>query len=301
MKDPNDIYGREWILENGIPIVEEYMGNITVRQLHYRLVAIGMINDDRHYARVKSAMAKARWEDLIDMGAFLDRERSMSGTTEADPKDVESEIESGKGQVKAWINSYRLNKWSNQKNFVEVWIEKKALQGVFERPCFWADVALAPCKGYPSLTFLNDAAIRFRDAMERGQKVIILYFGDFDPSGADIPRSIQENLYRMGVDVEVKRIGLNQEQINELGLPGVPPKRTDSRTARWDGAAVVELDAVEPKLLAEMAKKAIAEYFDKDLHEELKQKEAEEREIYRQALKEYVKDLGDEDDETGGD
>ncbi len=295
MKDLKDIYGREWILENGVPIVESYYGNITVRQLHYRLVAIGMINDDKHYSRVKSAMGVARWNGLLDMGAFLDRERSMSGSTSAEEIDVDEQIESGKRQVKAWINSYHLNRWSNQNYFIEVWIEKKALQGVFENPCFMADVALAPCKGYPSLTFLNDAKRRFMEAMDRGQEIVILYFGDYDPSGEDIPRSIKENLARMGVDVEVRRMALNPEQIAEMGLPGVPPKKTDSRTANWDGDSVVELDAVEPKVLAQMAKDAIEEYFDEGLYDELKAKEREEREVYRQALKEFVKDLGDEE------
>ena len=65
------------------------------------------------------------------------------------------------------MNAYRLNRWSNQENYVEVWIEKKALQGVFETPCRRADVGLAPCKGYPSLTFLNDAKDRFEEAIAK--------------------------------------------------------------------------------------------------------------------------------------
>ena len=245
------------IIENAQNILSEYPGGITVRQLHYRLVAIGMINDMNHYKRVVTAMTKARWDDIVDMEAFVDRERSMYGETKADEKDLDDEIEQGETQVKAWMQNYRLNRWSNQDNYIEVWIEKKALQGVFERPCLAKSVGLAPCKGYPSITFLHDAYMRFSEAECNGKNPIILYFGDYDPSGEDIPRSIENNLRRMGVDVEVKRLALLPEQIEEMNLPGVPPKRTDTRTRNWSGGSVVELDAVEPTRLADMCKQQL--------------------------------------------
>jgi len=99
------------------------------------------------------------------------------------------------------------------------------------------------------------------------------------------------------VDVEVKRIALNPDQIAELGLPGVPPKRTDSRTANWDGSSAVECDAVEPKMLSQMCKDAIEEHFDRDLYEELKEKERTEKAKYQDALKEFVNDLKEEEDD----
>lgn len=290
----NDIYTRQWIIENAERILQEYTESITVRQLHYRLVAIGMINDYNHYKRVVNAMTQARWDNVISMEAFIDRERQMYGETKAKEKDLENEIDIAKAQVSAWINNYSLNRWSNQKNYIEIWIEKKALQGVFERPCLVNDVGLAPCKGYPSLTFLNEAYERFENIIDKN--IIILYFGDYDPSGEDIPRSIKENLERMGAIVTVERIALNSEQIKEMGLPGVPPKKTDSRTVNWDGGSVVELDAVEPRVLGQMCKDAITKYFDNDLFEELQGQEAEELEEYKKALKEYVKNLGGDND-----
>lgn len=291
-----DSFTRNWIKENSKKILETYTEGITLRQLYYRLVAIGMTNDIQHYKRVVSAMTDARWDESVDIEAFIDRERSMYGHTEADEKDLESEIERAKDQVKAWMNSYHLNKWSNQKVYIEVWIEKKALQGVFEMPCMMAGVGLCPCKGYPSITFLNDAMKRFRQAINNGKEAIMLYYGDYDSSGSDIPRSIQENLGKLGVDIEVKRMALNPDQISALGLPGVPPKVTDSRTRNWDGKSAVELDSVDPKILAQMVKDTIAEYFDLELHDALKEVETAERIEYRKALKDFVNNMKDSDD-----
>ena len=289
-----DEYTRDWIITNAKEILEGYYEGITIRQLHYRLVTIGMTNDTNHYKRVVSAMTIARWKNIIGMDAFIDRERSVYGRTEAGEKDLDDEIENAKDQIKAWMRAYHLNKWSNQTNYVEVWIEKKALQGVFERPCLYAGVGLAPCKGYPSITFLNEAKERFMTAKNKGKNLIMLYFGDHDPSGDNIPVSLKKNLARLGVDVDVKRIALTPEQVEEMGLPGVPPKHTDTRTLNWDGHSAVECDAVEPKALAEMCKEAIKEYFDEELYKELKETEAQEKVEYQKALKEFVNNLSQE-------
>jgi hypothetical protein len=283
-----DAFTKSWIIENAEEVLEEYSDGITIRQLHYRLVARGMTNDVQHYKRVVVAMTDARWDGTVDMESFIDRERAMSGETKAEEKSLTDEIENAKEQIGLWMTQYRLSRWSNQPEYIEVWIEKKALQGVFEGECLSKSVGLAPCKGYPSLTFLNDAAGRFKEAQERGQDTVILYFGDYDPSGEDIPRSIEANLSRMGCEVEVERMALTPEQIDQWNLPGVPAKLTDSRSATWDGAGAVELDAIEPSELKKLCNQAIDAHFDRDLYADLKETEEEEKKGYQEALKAFV-------------
>ncbi len=72
MKNETDQFNRKWILKIGIPIVESYGGEITLRALHYRLVASGMKNTMQHYKRVIAAMTKARWEGLVSFSSFVD-------------------------------------------------------------------------------------------------------------------------------------------------------------------------------------------------------------------------------------
>ena len=290
-----DIFTRTWITSKAKQVLSTYSEGITIRQLYYRLVAQGMTNDVQHYKRVVAAMTEARWEGEVRMIAFLDRERSMFGKTLAEEKELSSSIREAKKQIGLWMKSYNLERWSNQPNYVEVWIEKKALQGVFEGPCRDLGVGLAPCKGYPSLTFLNEAAQRIAAATEDKpdlEDVVILYFGDYDPSGEDIPRSLEENLRRMGLGVlTVKRIALNPAQIREMNLPGAPPKKTDSRTANWSGSSVVELDAVEPDILKDMVRESIEDHYDTEKGEELDERARTEKEEFQAQLKEYVKTL----------
>lgn len=297
-----DMYSGAWITEKAIGIIRRYeKGVLTLRALHYQLVAIGMTNTVQHYKRVVNAMIDARWNGLVDFAAFSDHDREVLGETKYEETIVEDAISQGKRQVGLWMKNYYKNKWENQPIYPEVWIEKKALQGVFQTPCNRLNVALAPCKGYPSLTFLYEAKNRFEVAIEAGKQVVILYFGDYDASGEDIPRSIYDNFLKFGIEVEVKRIALKEEQVIEWNLPPAPTKSTDSRAANWDGLGQVELDAVDMHKLRDLCSEAIDEVFDADLYEELEEQETEERKQYIRELKEFVNnmeiDLDDEDED----
>jgi len=291
-----DEFNRQWILDNGIPIVKDYRNeglDLTLRALHYRLVSVGMTNTVRHYKRVIAAMTQARWEGSVDFTDFKDHDRTVLGSTEYYETDVHEQVDSSIGLIEHVLTSYSKNRWENQPNYVEVFIEKKALQGVFSKPCSSNKVALCPCKGYPSLTYVNDAVDRFREAKSLGKKLIILYFGDYDPSGEDIPRNLKATMLRMGIDVNVKRIALMEEQVVAWGLPPAPAKLTDSRTANWNGLGQVELDAVEPRKLMRMVENAIEEVFDNELHEELLIAQRSEGVIYIDEMKEKINDILD--------
>ena len=287
-----DAFTREWIIEQSIDILSNYEpGVLTIRGLHYQLVSQGMTNDIQHYKRVVAATGVARWDGRIAFDAFSDRDRSLATETESDPSDLDEKIDLAKDQVGLWIKSYYLNRWENQPYYPEVFIEKKALEGVFYKPCKFHGVALGACKGYPSLTFLHDASIRFLEAENRGQKPIIIYFGDYDPSGEDIPRALKENLVELGCEtIEVRRICLVEEQVINWQLPPAPTKVTDSRSRHWDGLGQVELDAVKPEKLISLLDNAIEEIFDRELFEELRERESTERVAFQNELKRYVRE-----------
>ena len=130
-----------------------------------------------------------------------------------------------------------------------------------------------------------------------------------DPSGEDIPRSIYENLIKFGVEVEVRRIALMEEQVIEWNLPPAPTKEFkigkrkdgslgyigDVREKNWDGLGQVELDTVKPEKLIELCENAIQEVFDEDKYNELLEQEREERNEYRIEIKNFVNNLNTED------
>lgn len=100
-------FSKQWILDNGVPIVKGYNGNITIREIYYELVAIGMINDIRHYKKVVNTMGWARWQGVLEFDAFLDHERETIGNTDYKETDVETESEIAKEQIKIRATGYR--------------------------------------------------------------------------------------------------------------------------------------------------------------------------------------------------
>lgn len=285
-----DGFTKDWIIKNTQEVMAQYQ-TMTVRQLHYRLVARGMSNTQQNYKRIVAITSEMRWNGILNFDQFDDRERQTVGQARNEPTDLDDTIENAKEQIKLWMTQYSKNRWENQEKYIEIWIEKKALQGVFQDVTNSRRVVLAPCKGYPSLTFLYEATARFERAKELNQDPIIIYFGDYDPSGEDIPRAIQDNLARMGTPITLERVALNEDQVTAWGLPPAPTKDTDSRSANWDGLGQVELDAVEPNQLKQMARDAIDAHFDDDIYDELKAQQDRESDDYIKALTEYVKDL----------
>lgn len=293
-----DQFDRAWIIKNALEEIPNYApGVLTIRGLHYRLVSRGMTNTQQHYKRVVAAMTSARWDGLVHFQTFSDNDRDVIGITAATVTNLDQKIDNAKEQIGLWMRSYYKNRWENQEIYPEVFIEKKALQGVFESVCRRNYVALSPCKGYPSLTFLYEAAQRFKRMSRDGKKCVILYFGDYDPSGEDIPRSIEENLSAMGASVEVRRIALMENQVIDWNLPPAPAKTTDSRTANWDGLGQVELDAVEPNKLQQICEDAIEDLFDRELYSELLDQESDERQTFRSELKYFVENIDNDEDE----
>lgn len=289
---PRDRFTRQWIIDNAVEILDRYEpGVLTIRALHYQLVSIGMTNSQQHYKRVVAAMGVARWDGIVSFDAFSDRDRALACETKAEETNLESIQKDAKKQVGLWMESYMRNKWENQPYYPEIFIEKKALEGVFIKPCIEHGVALGACKGYPSLTFLHEASERFIEAYERGKRPIIIYFGDYDPSGEDIPRALQENIIKLGCpSIEVKRIALMEHQVIDWKLPPAPAKLTDSRTANWDGLGQVELDAVKPEKLIQLLDDAISDIFDTDLYDDLIDTEKKERVLFQAELKRFVKE-----------
>lgn len=287
-----DIYSKNWITENAIEIVSGYEpGELTIRALHYQLVAIGMTNTMQHYKRVVNAMIEARWSGEINFNVFSDHDREILGETKYEKVSYDEMVEDAELQVYLWVNNYSKNRWENQEYYIEVFIEKKALQGIFQPVCDKNKLALGACKGYPSLTFLYDTANRFNEAEAAGKKGIILYFGDYDPSGEDIPRSINENLEKLGANVFIKRCALMEDQVIEMNLPAAPKKEGDSRSNNWDGIGQVELDAINPRKLKSMLQNEIDYLFDEDAYESLIAEEEREQELFREHMKEYVKNM----------
>lgn len=256
------------LIEVANGIIDEYAArgfSLTLRQLYYQMVARGVLpNRDKQYKRLGSIINGARLAGLVDWDAIVDRTRNIRHNTHWDsPKSI----------VDAAIRGYQIDKWENQSHRIEVWVEKDALIGVVESACRPLDVAFFSCRGYTSASEMWAAGQRFADhAYFDRQTPVVIHLGDHDPSGIDMTRDIRERLALFsGVDVEVRRIALNMEQVEQYGPPPNPTKLTDSRAQGYIyefGDDSWELDALEPAVLVELITEAVLSFRDEDAWDE---------------------------------
>lgn len=237
-------------------ILREYAAqgyDLTVRQLYYQLVARGYIeNSTRSYKQLCGAVNDGRMAGLIDWDMITDRGReTITPTHWTDPADI----------VQSAARSFAINKWRDQDNHIEVMVEKQALEGVLIPVCRRLDISFAANKGYSSSSALYETAQRLRQAVDAGKTAWILYLGDHDPSGIDMTRDVRDRVQLFaGVQVNVERLALNRDQVDELNPPENPAKKKDSRYhgyAAEHGQASWELDAIEPRRLAQIVAEAV--------------------------------------------
>lgn len=237
-------------------ILEEYATQgftLTTRQLYYQFVARDLLaNTKRTYLDLAAVVASAREGGLIDWDHIEDRTRSL---------DRMATWESPSGILQAAARQYRRDKWAEQPQRVECWVEKDALLGVVERACGDLEVPFLSCRGYPSVSVLYEAACRLASGD------VVLHLGDHDPTGIDVTRSIQEKLDLYGSGAEVHRIALTWEQVQEYDPPPNPAKEEDARYAGYVeqyGTESWELDALEPQVIVDLISDEVEALMDEE-------------------------------------
>jgi len=255
-------------------VIEEYDAQgyeLTLRQVYYQLVARGYIpNNERSYKNLGNLINDGRLAGLIDWYSIVDRTRNIRRNPSwENPQEV---METAK-------YLYHLDRWANQPNYVEVWVEKDALIGIVNQACKPLDVPHFSCRGYTSQSEMWSAAQRFLNQRHR-ESCTIIHLGDHDPSGIDMTRDIQERLEMFGAVVDVKRVALTMPQIEYHNPPPNPTKLTDARAKGYIslyGHECWELDALEPKLITSLIQNEVTALMDEDLFREVEEQEKAEK------------------------
>lgn len=173
-------------------------------------------------------------------------------------------------------HAYRRDVWAEQSAYVECWLEKDALSGIIEDVLNAYGVTLNVGRGYDGWDSIRNAAGRYGD----GDGVTVLYFGDFDPSGEDMIRSLRERLGFFGYEPEVIKCALVAEDVDLYDLPPDFTKKTDTRRAGFVakyGDVAVELDALPIDVLQTRLRNEVEARMDLEALERVLRTERAER------------------------
>jgi hypothetical protein len=284
------------LIEQANLIIDEYRNQgftLTLRQLYYQHVARGLIpNTERSYKNLGNLINDGRMAGLIDWYAIEDRGRGTSSVyVQEDEQDCLRGLE----------YHYSLDYWARQETHVEVWVEKEALASVIQRTADKYKVPWLACKGYLSASEAWRSGQRFEEAEAKGHRTVIIHLGDHDPSGIDMSRDNRDRVQLFGgANVQLKRIALNMDQVDQYSPPPNPTKVTDSRAADYIsrfGHTCWELDALEPRVLDRLISAELDALIDRDLWDQTKREEKEGREALAKLysnwpeVREYVQQI----------
>jgi hypothetical protein len=252
---------------------------MTVRQVFYQLVARGAIekSEAQYQGTVIRLMTEMRLSGDLPYDLVVDESRRVRITETFD--NVADAIEHT-------ATFYRRSALAESDDYLEIWCEKDALAGSLWDVTSDYDVPLMVSRGMPSLTFLHGTAQAIQRAAEHGKQSYIYQFGDHDPSGVLIPQTIERRLNEMCQKLDcpapyVERVALTEAQIKKYKLPTRPTKREgNNHIGRFTGRSV-ELDALPPRVLRDMARKVIERHVSAEQTLALRAAEDSERELLR--------------------
>jgi hypothetical protein len=161
---------------------------------------------------------QARDFGKIPWDAIIDENRPILGYV---PKyySRESWAQIDINNLKNSQKTYTIPRWHMQYYHVEVWLEKMALGRIFEKILNPIEVLIPTHRGYSSGGFLNQNQERLKAILNEGKEIIILYFGDWNPSGEDSERAMRVRLQRFGLyNIDFHRIAVTQKQIDQYNL-----------------------------------------------------------------------------------
>jgi len=232
---------------------------LTLRQIYYQLVGQGYIeNKVSQYTMLSKLLKWARIDGYIAWEDIEDRVRAFHDLTGWGSSD-----DFIQAHLRSFLRGYTRNLLQSQDKYIEIWIEKDALSSIFTRVAEPYTIPVVVCRGFSSVSFLNDFKTRLNSEKadrsvlsSTGRSKIMLYFGDFDPSGVEMLTAMKTTLLEeLEVnEIEFKRVALLKDDISAYNLPNNPDalKKTDTRAKKHletYGELAVELDALRPDIL----------------------------------------------------
>lgn len=249
---------------------------LTLRQIFYMLVTgYRFDKTEKAYKRLCETMNRARRARFINMSDIRDdglrRQEPDGWRDEAQIIDV----------FKSYGERFRLHRQDGQPTHLMVWCEAGGMLPQLANYCDEFGVPVLSSGGFDSVTTKHNFALGAcqHDAVE------ILHIGDHDPSGVHMCSSLDEDLTAFvdhyGGYIEVTRLAVTPDQVDELNLPTAPPKRTDNRSFH---GLTTQAEAIPPRTLKEIVQDALAERIDQEIFNDVLARETAIRESLTERL-----------------
>jgi len=215
------------ILERAFELVESVPYDVTARWLFYRLLQESCYTGkDDYKAKFLPLLSKARKKFYKQWTPETLADDTRVAVIRGDGWTSEASFLKDVGRA-----SCVLDKWQDQDCYLEIWFEAKAMAGQFKH--YTEYITLRPFGGDCSISFKWQIAKELEARHDQYKKpVVVLYFGDLDKKGLQIPESAVKDIRQWAdIDFEFIRCGLNQGDEVTYNIPENPDK---PGTYQWE-------------------------------------------------------------------
>jgi hypothetical protein len=275
----------------------------TVRAMFYSLVVLRVLpNTQKIYRAYDNQLSRWREKGTIPIDSFDDDIRNVIQDFDDEYLTVEEHIDIGLNYLRNTQNDYAIPRWHKQPYYVEVWLEKNAAKKPFRSIVRDRHVRVVPNSGHSSIAYFSDNVNRLKAKQAEGKKIVILYFGDVDPSGEVMDKVYKRKFIGYGLyNVEFIRLAITEKQMKRFNLLHDPDPKTliklknDPNKKAFklkyglksdDELFAVELEAMLTpgvrNYLKRLVLRNIDRYFDQDTYERVQSERPSNEEINAQ-------------------
>jgi hypothetical protein len=207
----------------------------TLRGMYYTLVNLKVLpKTQAAYHSFSTATRRCRENGMLSINCFADHTRKVINDFNDRYETIDDYIYTGIYYLENSKHDYKVPRWYDQPNHIEIWLEKDAAVETFRSIVSGLDVYVAPNRGNSSVAFFNTNVERLKRKQRReGKKLRVRYFGDADPSGEMMDGVYKRKFEKYGLyNVDFKRLAVTKEQIDRFELLTDPDPDTLDKLKR---------------------------------------------------------------------
>jgi hypothetical protein len=246
----------------------------TGRRYYYLALSHGYIQPDMGDSEEAKKSRDAAYDTVTDILGVLRKDGRLPWgmvldlTRELDQWEAFNSPREARASMR---EHYDEDRWIGQLHYPILIVEKDTMEPVCKPMASRWQMPFASSRGYGSLKLQYDIARLLRERHSRtGQRAIVYFISDLDPSGLDLQRAWSEALMDFKVPIaRFVRIGLMREQVDALDNPllrqGIQVKPSDSRARKFIeqyGARCWETDILPAAVIEETIERHITSWLD---------------------------------------
>jgi len=304
-------------LREFLPTVYQRYGALNARQYAYRAEAKGIIDTSRGKKKpfdyVNKILTELREKGVLPWSAVLDSSRDFRPYIVKSSEDPDEHVKSEVKWFKEFPKRFDLPRWQYQPVVPVIFTEKEGLIPYFEMITEDRAVSIYAQKGQAGKSHLHEVVLPWMlRLVVDGKKVKMLYLGDCDDEGFQIPLTllltikrwtggspqfdihdlyprVPSEIYHKGSLIAFERVALSPQQVQKYNLSrlAINPKST---IARKFVDFKCELEALDPDILRRLIEEAIDRTWDDNAERKRVEKVKEMREEIKKQIDRLTKE-----------